>query len=529
MKNLFYCIFVLALLTIIAVACNDDNKINEKLVHIDTLLNRDLVDSAESELNVIIGSLIAGEADRAYYNLLKTETDYRLYKPIKSDTLIDYSVSYYAAHNNNYKLAKAYYYKGVINTDIKNTKSAVANIKRAEILLENVNDNKLHHRIYETMAYHNLRSEDYDIALKYSKRNLDISLKSNNKNWIAYALINIGVDFYYLGESDSSQCYIQHSMSYLKYIPKKDRAYFYANIGAFYAEHDEKKAELYFIKSLNAAPITMAFNELANLYQHQDKAQKARKLFMKACKNASVKFKIDIMQSLANMDAASGNYQSAYILSQKANDLAAVQREKLASDNIRNIQYQYDYEKINLKAKNRVRLAILATVILALIIIASFMLIKYKDKRNKNKILQNQLLINIYNIQINELKDRNTDRNNAIENLKNKIADLQENLFKRLHEGRELYNNIIKGETTVSWSKSDFIHFIEYYKLIDLPFVIHLETDYRNLSSRYKFFEILYNMGKTDEEVEHILAIGSSTVRTNRTRIKAKLKIDRRD
>ena len=88
---------------------------------------------------------------------------------------------------------------------------------------------------------------------------------------------------------------------------------------------------------------------------------------------------------------------------------------------------------------------------------------------------------------------------------------------------KKLFEQIESGETVIRWNKSDFIHFIEYYKVKDLPFVNHLENDYDDLSPRYKFFEILYHMGKDDQDVERILAISKSTIKSNRTRIKAKL------
>ena len=63
---------------------------------------------------------------------------------------------------------------------------------------------------------------------------------------------------------------------------------------------------------------------------------------------------------------------------------------------------------------------------------------------------------------------------------------------------------------------------MEYYRMLDLTFVQHLENDYDNLSIRYQFFETLFHLGKTEEEVRKIMAIGQSTLRSTRTRIKEK-------
>ncbi len=78
------------------------------------------------------------------------------------------------------------------------------------------------------------------------------------------------------------------------------------------------------------------------------------------------------------------------------------------------------------------------------------------------------------------------------------------------------------GETVVLWDKKDFVNFLEYYKIKDLPFVIYLNTEYEHLTPRYKFFEILYHLGKNDEEVERILGISHSTVKSTKSRIRSK-------
>ena len=106
--------------------------------------------------------------------------------------------------------------------------------------------------------------------------------------------------------------------------------------------------------------------------------------------------------------------------------------------------------------------------------------------------------------------------------LQDKVEDLNHKQSKILYEGKALYESMINGATVVTWTKSDYLHFIEYYKLIDFPFVVQLDTDYDHLSPRYQLFEILYHMGKTDTDVERIMGISNSTIRATKTRIKSK-------
>jgi DNA-directed RNA polymerase specialized sigma24 family protein len=49
-----------------------------------------------------------------------------------------------------------------------------------------------------------------------------------------------------------------------------------------------------------------------------------------------------------------------------------------------------------------------------------------------------------------------------------------------------------------------------------------LETEYDNLSSTHKFFMILSDMGKTDEEIQQIMGLSYGAFRTTKYRIKKK-------
>lgn len=96
------------------------------LINIDTLLTRNLLDSARNELDEISLNRIQSKADSAYYFLLNTETNYRLHGPNPSDSSICYSVNYYESTNNKELLARAYYYKGVSVYYTNNIEKAIS-------------------------------------------------------------------------------------------------------------------------------------------------------------------------------------------------------------------------------------------------------------------------------------------------------------------------------------------------------------------------------------------------------------------
>lgn len=93
---------------------------------------------------------------------------------------------------------------------------------------------------------------------------------------------------------------------------------------------------------------------------------------------------------------------------------------------------------------------------------------------------------------------------------------------KRMAEGRRCYEHIKRGDTVVKWQKMEFESFMEYYRTQDPDFVLHLETDYDRLSPKLQFFEALYHMGYTDQQVAATMGITDSTIRANKSRIRAK-------
>jgi hypothetical protein len=106
-----------------------------------------------------------------------------------------------------------------------------------------------------------------------------------------------------------------------------------------------------------------------------------------------------------------------------------------------------------------------------------------------------------------------------VERLNQKIAELQARQGTLLQNGKERYEEIEQGGTTLRWSRSDFDDCIEYYRTVDAPFVTHMEQNFRHLSSKYIFFALMEHLGKTDEELQHIMAISQNTIRSYRSRI----------
>ena len=160
------------------------------------------------------------------------------------------------------------------------------------------------------------------------------------------------------------------------------------------------------------------------------------------------------------------------------------------------------------------------TFILALLIIMVTVYSKYRSAKSRNEIMQNQILINSYAGEINRLKDTESHESQELTKLKQKLDNLQKRQGQILANGHRVYQDILSGGTTATWHKDDFISFIEYYRIQNLEYVLHLEKDYDSLSPKNKFFKILHHLGKSDEDISKIMAVTPTTVRVTKKRIK---------
>lgn len=502
-------------------SCNSN--ISEKLNTIDSLLNQEKTDSAFQELQTIFTSDLKDEGDRAFYNLLKTRTDYLKNIPLLSDTLINYSINYYQKEKDDNRLSEAYYYKGACHYYDGDYTEAVYNGKEAEYHAEKTDNKSLQYKIYDLLAYANRSTGNYTLALQYDLKSLKITTALGKYDWIAYTMNSLSGDYEYIHKLDSSEYYVRKSEPYINFVDQEDQAYFYYNISLLYKKKDRQKAKYYLHKSLAIKPLANAYNELASIYMSEGKNDLANQTMAKGMNITTDDHKIELYQTAAEMKAQQHDYQTAYELMRKMEQLKDKNTAKDKMNEIYQIQAKYDHEILSQKYQQKILNIIYIVSVGLLLLLIQYTLKKYKLSKDKKNVLQSQLLINIYNEKINALKGSKDKSDHEIKELKNKISELQDKQSRILYEGQKLFEQIESGETVIRWNKSDFIHFIEYYKIKDLPFVNHLENDYDDLSPRYKFFEILYHMGKDDQDVERILAISKSTIKSNRTRIKAKL------
>jgi len=510
---------ILLVLSFVVSGCYHE-KYQNALERVDTLLSKDMIDSAYHEFNRIEYNKINDEDVQAYYHLINTRLDYMRYVPISSLKNLESSINYYRENSNDKKLAEAYFYKGAILIDQNKYKGAALDLKKAEYYNTNDNNIELQYKISEKFSFLNEQICDYKTALSYSHKNLNLGLSAKNTNWIVYAMGNLAVEYYGIGKIDSCQFYLTSCIPYLSKVPTQDRAFFYLNIGYIYSKYDKASAKQYLAKALEIAPRASTYNALAILQYEDGNKTEAIKLWEKALQTATDIQKKQYMGALAEIYASEEKYKEAYLWAKKRASLVDKNYSNRQKEDIKQIQSKFDFEMQSIQYREHIKLywtIFILAVILSLLIIVSFY---YKYNKVKLKNIESNLLINISKRQIEKLQKSDESNLKEVTMLKEEVSQMNSKRQESLYHGHMLFEEIQNGGNIAKWTKRDFIHFIEYYKLHDLPFINHLTKDYEDLSPRYMFFSILEHMKKNEEEIENIMCISRSSLRSIRTRVK---------
>lgn len=513
---------LLAIAVMMIMGCGR-NDMSAQLEHIDALLTNEKVDSAGILLDEISISNLLTAKDSAFYYLLQTEIQYRKWIPVQSDSAINYSVSYYQGSSDKEKLARAYYYKGVAILENKDFTEAIYMVKQAEELADKTDNLLLQHKIYETLSHYNSSAYEKNLALRYAKKAYQVAKNLNDNNRQAVALIYIAGNYSHLKKYDSLAICIQDCLPLLNYITERDKAYLYTRMGELYEDNEPEMAKKYLLRAIDIHPQVNTYQALSNIYIKEGNIRKAQEVWVRSLQTSgSIPAKIGIYKAMRQQSIYMKDYQQANALADSIITKQQKYYEIKEQENIAEIQAKYDKEAAKRDIKEQVMGWGLLLLVVVMVIISWLSYRSYMGMKAKKELAETKVQLEAYTRKAEELEKSDKTNTKEIGELHKKINELHHRHAGILAKGKELFDAIEAGGTTVRWGKGDFINYLEYYKLKDLPFVNEMETNYNRLSPKYIFFAVLEHEGHDEEDIQHIMGISENTLRSTRSRINSK-------
>lgn len=515
------------------VACTQKSNTYRQLEHVDSVLFANFPDSAKTLLRGISPET---EADCAYYNILKTQTDYLLSATEYDYKDIDFSIDYFQKHYNAQKLADAYYYKAMIDVDHDSlTQQTVMLLKEAEKHAGQTANNKLKNKICSALSYSNGYLENYDESLKYAKKEYFYAKKSNNNNNIAYGMLRLSSIYERCGMLDSSKYFINECIKMVHYIKEQDKAFVYSLLGESYMHSNIDSAQKYFDAALNFKKGSTVYQNLMEIFFAKNDTVTAMRYCDSALMMAWNKQKMTIYSQLAKKYYESNDIEDLKSVTDK---IISTHEEILLEDRnkfILEMQRKFDFEKQQIEYSRNIMVCILAIVVLFAICVVLYLWHKHEKQMSIQKELEwENRNLQLFN-DLCEAKRTITDHELHIKNLEsensklNELSDNQEytNTKKHIAEvleiGQSIYHKIESNECIIN-DKDFWVHCIFYCMYSDANKVKEVFSHYRNLSIDEKIFVMVdESFTKKDDDVANILNISPVTVRTRRTKLKTKL------
>lgn len=522
-------------LVLLGISCSE-SKVSERLHYIEAQLDRSsyVDDSLRNELDSIMTFGHLSDREKALGQILQFR--FQLMRNENLDgSLADQALEYYERHHDQRMLAWCHIARGVyLAYQLERYDESIQELKQAEELAVPLDDQvlKYHTCLYIAMA--NLNIQNYERELKYSLKAMDYSKAIGDTAKMVIALNNLASSYSALSLNDSAVLFTKRCIPLMSYLNNQSpgKPYILASIAGSYLDNHQLDSAMYFaLLSIQVRPNYYGDLLLAGIAEEQGDVMLADSMFQRSLsvdeKNPSIVSpigKATPMMFYYNFKFRQGKYQEACKLMEQIvatkDSLSRARQIQVVNE----LQTKYDQEvKRRALDKKLYRYGVITAVLLVLIM-AMIALWRYRSLKAKAERLRLQGQLSEYRRQVLELESHGEGNSRTIELLNAKIEELQKGLHDTLYHGKEKYDEIMAGGNTVKWDKQDFEDFINYYRLIDLPYITEMEAKYDNLTARNLFYLVLEHLEKSNEEIQNILCIGASSLRTLRSRLRKQLK-----
>lgn len=495
-------------------------------------------DSVLSSLQTIDPEQLS-RGEQAWYYLLKTEAEDKLYRDHATDSLIAFARDYYASTGDIPRLAKAFYLSGRIHTDWKEWERATEEFLKAKELTEESEDWGLKGRIEEYLGYVNRHNDLQEKALFYYKNAYSYYLQDGDKTNIAYALRGIGIVYWSLGEKDSSFVTLKKALTIAEGVNDGDlKADLYRRIGFLYMkERRYEEAYEYICKAIanskgngsiyysSLCEIFLCANKIDSLYIYAQKILSSNPDLSNQC---LANYYLSEWANLVGKSDKAFDYRKQYEL------LSDSLKSQKATESIGEKQHKYDKNRLDKEhaESDAVNMFIIIAISLISSLAIAYLIKRIVGEQKKNLKSENRAkkLLNIIHgneeqIALLQAKEvENTQKEAVIEQLKAENHEMLKKInainiarckahpnLRRLYDKRTLCEPF----TETMWAK-----FLENFESIYPAFESKLRKDFPTMPETLLRICTLSVMGVKAERIATILDLQSSTVSSHKQIIK---------
>ena len=465
------------------------------------------------------------KSGQAEYGLLKTIVDYKTFGTIKNDSLISASIAYYDRHGDEWRRGRAYLYRGALKMyraqDIPNSikdsividqdtlvaqkvppeyhQGAIKDIKTAEAIAEDIDDEKLKNHAYELMAYTNISFEDYSRILKYSQKWLDSSIKLNDSVKTLRSLFLCASTYNRMGKTDSAYVYLKKGVELAKHAGTWLQAY----------EQYSKNSEIY----LTLGGIKCAEDSLKVLEEMKGYLTRAQSLKEQGRYDEAIR---QVKQGMKY-----GGQQNRLKCWELLYEIYKLMGDQEQASFAKSLDNERQTKKLNHRLSWMQGLTIALIMVVAIAIVVGMWWHRRKVRRLSFRLDEDARRISELRTKIELQEKSGAENSQEMARLKEELENRMERISGTLLIGTQMFSQLQQRQCIAEATAKEQQCLVDYFAQLRPKRWQEWERKYSALSTaQYVFLIMQDDLRYDDEAIATILDVKRVSVRSMRARIK---------
>lgn len=500
-------------------SCKNESECRRQLADVEQVIEQ-YPDSAWQMLQKIDSASVADGEEKAIYNLLTTALRYRKYLPVPNDSAIRYSSDYFASNGDSYYQATAYYYHGCVLLELGKRMEAMQMMKKAEESADKTGDELLRNKIWEQLYYINSSTSNLQLAMSYARKFLQSSLIIKDTFSICRAYDDIAVVFLRRNLRDSCRLYREKCRMLAEKAHVKYGRLMTNQASDLMEEGKYEKAKQLLYEANRMEQRSNQFLMLGKIARSEGDTLKARQYLETALRATDRQFDVLIYKELSDLQYEQQNYKESRRMLWLADSLVYVQSDQAQSLPLTLLQQEYDQSIASLEASQRLNRWLAGLLLVIACLSASVIFYLLKARKLKTVVSKSIVALNEAKNEVERLRQTDENHGKMVNQLNMKIQRLNEEMALRLGTGKEIYEKVVRREPLAGFTADDEQCLIDYYAYTYSQRFASILLPYQLPTRRLVTYLIMCDMGLSDKEIQQVLRISSSTIRSYRYRLK---------